>query len=189
MKIHKNIMPSLHIPIQSGSNNILKKMNRKIKVEEYLKLIKFIRKQVPNISITTDIIVGFPNETKKEFQKTINLYKKIKFDNAYTFIFSKRNGTVASSITDHTPLKEKENRLKKLNKIVKKYAKQNNKKYLNKVVEVLIDGYSKTNKSKLTGYSEQSKVVNFDGTGKTGETVKVKILTANSFSLEGKQIN
>ncbi len=164
-------------------------MGRRYTKKSYIELYNKLKKAMPNCSITTDIIVGFPNETKKEFQKTINLYKKIKFDNAYTFIFSKRNGTVASSITDHTPLKEKENRLKKLNKIVKKYAKQNNKKYLNKVVEVLIDGYSKTNKSKLTGYSEQSKVVNFDGTGKTGETVKVKILTANSFSLEGKQIN
>jgi tRNA-2-methylthio-N6-dimethylallyladenosine synthase len=139
-------MPFFHLPIQSGDEKILKNMNREMKIKTYVSLINYIRKRVPNCAISTDIIVGFPNETKKQFNNTVKLYKKIKFDNAYTFIYSKRVGTPASKILDKINLNEKYLRLEKLNNLVRKYSKENNQKFLNKVLPVLVEGKSKTNK-------------------------------------------
>jgi tRNA-2-methylthio-N6-dimethylallyladenosine synthase len=138
-------MPYFQLPIQSGSEMILEKMNRKMKIKNYIDMIKYIRRLVPNCAISTDIIVGFPNETDKQFNETLKLYKLIKFDNAYTFIYSKREGTPAANIIDKTPLVIKQKRLAILNELVIKYAKINNNKFLNKTVEVLVEGKSKTN--------------------------------------------
>ncbi|MDE7075361.1 MAG: tRNA (N6-isopentenyl adenosine(37)-C2)-methylthiotransferase MiaB, partial [Malacoplasma sp.] len=111
MKKYPNIMPHIHLPIQSGDELILKKMNRAMKINDYIDLIDYIRLNIPNCSITTDLIVGFPNETKEQFNKTLELYKRIEFDNAFTFIYSKRDGTVAAIIPDEVSIEEKKERL------------------------------------------------------------------------------
>lgn len=189
IKKYSNIMPFFHLPIQSGDEIILQKMNRRMLIKDYVNLINYIKQNIPNAAISTDIIVGFPNESNKQFKNTLKLFKKVKYDNAYTFIYSKREGTGAAKMEDLIRLEIKQKRLAKLNKLVRKYAKKNNLKYKNKVLEVLVEGVSKTNKNKLTGYSKQLKVVNFAGNAKPGDNVKVKIDLANRFSLEGKQIN
>lgn len=189
MKENKNIMPFIHLPIQSGSEKILEKMNRKMLVHNYLEQIKYIRDNIENVAISTDIIVGFPNESDEDFKKTIELYKKIKYDNAYTFIFSPRDGTPAASFSDNISIETKKNRLEKLNELVRKYAKENNEKYVGKILNVLVEGTSKNNKDNLTGYSEQWKVVNFTGNANIGETVAVKITSASRFSLNGEQVD
>jgi tRNA-2-methylthio-N6-dimethylallyladenosine synthase len=117
-------MPYFHLPIQSGNETILKKMNRQMKIADYIKLIDYIRQELPQASISTDLIVGFPNETDEQFEDTIKLYNKIKYDNAYTFIYSKRNGTPAATMEDSIPMNIKEQRLNRLNEIVRKYAKE-----------------------------------------------------------------
>ncbi len=188
MKKYPNIMPHIHLPIQSGDETILKKMNRPMKIDDYVDLVSYIRKNIPNCSITTDLIVGFPNETKEQFDKTLELYNKIKFDNAFTFIYSKRDGTPAAVIPDSISLEEKKDRLQKLNELVKVYAKENNQKFVNTVLDVLVDGPSKKDKSVISGYSPQWKVVNFTGDAKPGDIVKVLITSASLFTLNGKMV-
>ncbi len=136
---YDNIMPYIHLPIQSGSDDILKKMNRKYNIKEYKTLFYKLKKKIPNVSITTDIIVGFPNESDEDFEKTIDIYNELKFDLAYTFIYSKREGTPAAKLKDDISLEVKEERLQRLNSIVNKYAKEANMKYLNKVVPDTIE--------------------------------------------------
>ena len=183
---YENIMPYIHLPIQSGSDEILKKMNRRYTVSEYKKLFDSIKNKVPNVSITTDIIVGFPNETEEDFQKTLDIVNYCKFDGAYTFIFSKRVGTVAALMEDKVSLKEKEKRLHKLNELVNKYSLESNQKYLNKDVEVLVTGKSDRGDNKVCGYTDSMKLVNIVGSEDLiGKIVNVKITDAKSFSLDG----
>lgn len=189
MKKYSNIMPFIHLPIQSGDEDILLKMNRKMSIDTYKSYIDYIRINIPNVSISTDIIVGFPNETDEQFQKTIDLYNYVKYDNAYTFIYSPREGTPAAKMEDGINLETKKQRLEKLNDLVKKYAKENNEKYIGKVLEVLVEGPSKTNSNILTGYSPQQKVVNFIGKSKPGDIVNVKIISASRFSLNGEEVH
>ncbi len=182
----ENIMPYIHLPLQSGSNEILKKMNRKYTKEEYLNLFNKIKNKIKNVAITTDIIVGFPNETEKDFQETLDIVKTCKFDSAYTFIFSKREGTPASLMEDKITLKEKEERLKRLNELINSYSLQKNKEYLNKTCKVLILGKSEKDKDKVYGYTETMKLVNIKASEKyIGQIVDVKITEAKSFSLDG----
>jgi tRNA-2-methylthio-N6-dimethylallyladenosine synthase len=148
-------MPYFHLPIQSGDETILAKMNRKMKINDYLKIINYIKSNIHDCAISTDLIVGFPNETNEQFENTLKLYKKIEFDNAYTFIYSKRNNTPAAKIIDKTKIATKKIRLEKLNEMVRFYAKKNNEKFLNKILDVLVDGKSRTNAKNLTGYSPQ----------------------------------
>ena len=186
---YENIMPYIHLPIQSGSDKILKKMNRRYTISEYKKLFDSIKNKVPNVSITTDIIVGFPNETEEDFQKTLDIVNYCKFDGAYTFIFSKRVGTVASLMEDKVSFEKKEKRLHKLNELVNKYSLENNQKYLNKIVEVLVIGTSDRGDNKVCGYTDTMKLVNIVGSKDLiGKIVKVKIIDAKSFSLDGEVI-
>lgn len=188
MAKYDNIMPYIHLPIQSGDEEILKQMNRKMLIKDYIDLVDYLREKIPNISISTDLIVGFPNESSEAFRHTIDLYNRIKYDNAYTFIYSKREGTPAAKIIDHVTLTEKKKRLYELDELVRKYAKEANEKFVGKVLDVLVDGVSKNNTKRLTGYSPQWKVVNFTGDAKIGDIVKVKINEASRFSLSGKQV-
>ncbi len=185
---HKNLMAYIHLPIQSGSEQILVRMKRGMKISLYLDYIKQIRKAIPNCTISTDLIVGFPNETNADFRKTIKLYKKVKFDNAYTFIYSPRIGTPAASEVDKISSSTKQKRLEKLNKLVRKYSKWNNNQYIGQTLEILVDGISKTNSNTLTGYSQNWKVVNFKGKAKPGQFVHVKITGSSLFSLNGQQM-
>ena len=186
---YENIMPYIHLPIQSGSDNILKKMNRRYTIDEYKKLFDTIKARVPNVSITTDIIVGFPNETEEDFQATLDIVDYCKYDSAYTFIFSPREGTYAATLEDHTSMDEKNRRLQTLNKKVNAYAMEANKKLVGKVVDVLIIGKSEKGEGKVCGYTDTMKLVNVIGSDDLiGKIVPVKILDAKSFSLDGEVV-
>jgi tRNA-2-methylthio-N6-dimethylallyladenosine synthase len=183
---YPNIMPYIHLPLQSGSDAILKLMGRRYSKEEYLTLYKKIKSRIPNVAITTDIIVGFPNETDEDFLDTLNVVEECKFDGAYTFIYSPREGTPAAKMEDSIPLSVKEDRLHKLNEIVNKYSNMNNQKYLNTVQKVLLVGTSEKGKDKLYGYTETMKLVNvLCDQNLVGNIVDVKITEAKSFSLDG----
>ena len=184
---YPNIMPYIHLPLQSGSNRILKLMGRRYTKEEYLKLFDQIKEKVPNVAVSTDIIVGFPGETKEDFQDTLDVVNYCQYDNAYTFIFSPRVGTPAAKMEDNTSLDEKEERLAKLNELVNKYSLEHNESLLNKVVPVLIEGVSSKDSSKLYGYTDTMKLVNVEGSKDLiGKIVNVLITDAKSFSLDGK---
>lgn len=186
---YDNIMPYIHLPIQSGSDNILKKMNRRYTIEEYKKLFYELKSKIKNVSITTDIIVGFPNETEEDFQKTLDIYNELKYDLAYTFIYSPREGTPASKMEDSVPLEEKEERLQRLNKIVNKYAKEANEKYLGKTVPVLLEGYSDKG-GKLMGYTDTMKLVNVAADPSLiGQIKNVLITDVKTWSMEGEIVS
>lgn len=185
---YKNIMPSIHLPVQSGNNEILKLMGRRYTKEEYLTLFNKIKEKIPNVSITTDIIVGFPNETEEQFNDTLDLVNKCKFDLAFTFIFSKRVGTPAEKMQDNISLEEKEERLYKLNELINKYALENNEKLLNKTVKVLVEGPSDKN-NMLMGYTDTNKLVNIKGPKEIiGKIVDVKIIQIKTWSLDGEYV-
>ena len=185
IKNNKNILNYVHLPVQSGSNKILKLMGRRYTKESYKELLDKL-KTIPNISITTDIIVGFPGETEEDFQDTLDMVKYSKYDSAYTFIYSPRENTPASKLEDNVSLEEKEQRLYRLNDLVNKYSKEANLKMLNKIENVLVDGLS-DKEGKLCGYTETNKLVNFKGdTSLIGKIVPVKITDAKSFSLDGE---
>ena len=186
---YPNIMPSVHLPVQSGSSRILKLMGRRYTRESYLELFQKIKDTVPGVSISTDIIVGFPGETEEDFQETMSLAEKCQYDNAFTFIFSAREGTPASRLKDNTPLKEKEERLQRLNEVVNHYFLLNNKKLEGKKVKVLVEGVSEK-KDMYFGYSETNKLINFisDREVLPGEIVDVEIADAKTWSLDGKLV-
>ena len=185
---YDNIMPYIHLPLQSGSNKILKLMNRRYTKEEYINLFNKIKEKIPNVSITTDIIVGFPNETEEDFLETLNLVKKLKYDLAYTFIFSKRESTVAYNMEDLTPLEEKKTRLARLNEVVNENAYANNLKYLNEEVEVLLEDKS-DKEGYLMGYTNTMKLVNVKADlSYLGKIVKVKITDVKTWSLDGSLV-
>ena len=184
---HKNIMPYIHLPLQSGSSKILKIMGRRYSKEDYLTLFEKMKSKIPNVSITTDIIVGFPNETDEDFQETLNVVNYCQYDGAFTFIFSPREGTPAALMKDTIPFEVKEKRLHELNEIVNKYSNMHNQEYLNKIVPVLIQGVSEKDSSKVMGYTDTMKLVNVDAPKSTiGTIINVKITEAKSFSLDGE---
>ena len=183
---YDNIMPYIHLPLQSGSDKILKKMNRRYTAEEYKDLFNKMKDRIPNVSITTDIIVGFPGETEEDFQKTIDMVNYCKYDGAYTFIYSERKGTASSYMKDDVTISEKEKRLHRLNEVVNKYSKESNMKLLDKVVKVLVIGKSVKDADKVYGYTETMKLVNIDASDDAiGKIIDVKITDAKSFSIDG----
>ena len=187
---YKNIMPYIHLPLQSGSSKILKLMGRRYTKEQYIELFDKLKKKIPNVAITTDIIVGFPNETDEDFQDTLDVVNKCKFDGAFTFVFSPRIGTPACKMIDTIDLKKKEERLQILNNLVNQYSKENNDKYLNKVVSVLLEDYSSKNSSYLKGYTDTMKLVNVKADKKyLGQIVDVKITSVKTWSMDGEIIN
>ena len=182
---YDNIMPYIHLPIQSGSDDILKKMGRKYTIKEYTTLFNKLKSKIPNVSISTDIIVGFPNETEEDFNATLDIVRKLRYDLAYTFIYSKREGTPASKMEDTITLETKKERLAKLNELVNECAKENNMKYLNKEVKVLLTDHS-DKLGNLSGYTDTMKLVNVKADDKyLGKIVNVKITDAKTWSLDG----
>ena len=182
----ENIMPYIHLPLQSGSSKILKLMGRRYTKEEYLNLVDKIKSKIKNAVITTDIIVGFPNESEEDFNDTLSVVDYVKYDGAFTFIYSPREGTPAARMTDSITLVEKEERLRRLNEVVNKYALLNNKKYENTIEKVLVLGVSEKDDSKVFGYTEGMKLVNILGDKDLiGKIVDVKIVESKSFSLDG----
>lgn len=185
IKNHQNIVNFVHLPIQSGSNNILKKMGRRYTKESYKELFDKL-KSIDGISITTDIIVGFPGEDEEDFNETIDVVNYCQFDSAFTFIYSPRENTPASKLEDDVSLEEKESRLYKLNEIVNKYSKKFNNNLINKKVQVLVEGIS-NKEGMLFGYTDTNKLINFKGNlDLIGKIVNVKINDAKSFSLDGE---
>ena len=186
---YDNIMPSIHLPVQSGNDEVLKLMGRRYSKESYLKLFDMIKEKIPDCTITTDIIVGFPNETEEQFQDTLSLYNYCKYDLAYTFIYSPREGTPAAKMEDNVPLSDKEQRLYRLNELVNKYANEANQKYLGQVVKVLVEGPSKKNPDVLSGYTEHNKLINFKGDASmVGQIVDVRVTEAKTWALTGEQL-
>ena len=183
---HKNIMPYIHLPLQSGSDKILKLMGRRYNKEKYLELFNKLKAKISNVAITTDIIVGFPGETEEDFMETLDVVNKCKFDSAFTFIFSPRVGTPAMKMKNNLTEEEKNNRLYKLNELINKYANEANQKYLGKVVPVLLEDYS-DKEDKLMGYTDTMKLVNVSCDKKyLGELVDVKITDVKTWSMDGE---
>jgi len=187
---NKNIMPFIHLPVQSGSDRILKLMGRRYTKEEYITLFNKIKSKIDNVSITTDIIVGFPGETREDFEETLNLVNECKYDLAYTFVYSPRENTPAAKLPDKTTEYEKKNRLAELNLLINKYALENNKKMLDQIVPVLIEGISEKDNNMLTGYTDTNKLVNVKATeDNIGKIVNVKITDVKTWSLNGEIVS
>ena len=185
----ENIMPYIHLPLQSGSNKILKLMGRRYTKEEYLELFNKIRNKVKNASITTDIIVAFPGETEEDFNDTLDVVNTCKYDGAFTFIYSPRENTPAAKMKNDLTEAEKEDRLHRLNELVNKYSKESNERMLNTIQKVLVIGVSEKDSNKVCGYTENMKLVNVTAPMDTiGQIINVKITDAKSFSLDGEII-
>ena len=184
---YENIMPFVHLPVQSGNDEILKLMGRKYNATSYKELFDKIKAKIPHVSVSTDIIVGFPNETEEQFLDTLKMVEYCQYDNAFTFIYSPRAGTPAAKMEDNIELKVKEERLQRLNEVVNRYSLAQNQKYVGQKVKVLVEGYSKKGNEMLMGYTETQKLVNFSGNPKyIGEIVEVEITDAKTWSLNGK---
>lgn len=185
---YDNICNYIHLPVQSGSSRILKLMGRRYTKESYLDLYKKIRNKLgENASITTDIIVGFPGETEKDFNDTLSLAEECEFDSAFTFIYSPREGTPAAKMKDNVSLDEKNERLYKLNDVINKYARKTNDKLLGKVMPVLLESVSEKDSSMLAGYTDTMKLVNVKADKKyLGKIVNVKITDTKTWSLDGE---
>ncbi|MEG0468495.1 MAG: tRNA (N6-isopentenyl adenosine(37)-C2)-methylthiotransferase MiaB [Longicatena sp.] len=185
---YDNIMPFIHLPVQSGDSDILKIMGRRYTREQYLTLFHKIKEKMPDCAFSTDIIVGFPNETREQFENTLSLVDECQFDNAFTFIYSPREGTPAAAMADNVELAEKQERLAILNERWNAYAKVKNEAYLGRIVKVLVDGVSKKNENILCGYTETNKLVNFKAkNAKQGDIVNVKIIACKTFSMDGEE--
>lgn len=188
MRDCKSVMPQLHLPVQSGDNEILKRMNRKYTYEEYVTKVERLRELVPDIALTTDIIVGFPNETRAQFENTLNLVKNVKFEGAFTFIYSKREGTPAASMPDTISEAEKHERLTELNQYINAGYLKGHQRFLHQIVEVLVDGPSKNGEDMLCGYTPHLKLTHFKSrdTSLVGKLVKVKITEAKTWFMIGE---
>ena len=186
---YPNIMPSVHLPVQSGSSRILKLMGRRYTRESYLELFHKIKDTVPGVCISTDIIVGFPGESEEDFQETMSLVRECQFDNAFTFIFSQREGTPACKLEDNVSLEEKEERLQRLNEVVNEIFLEKNKALEGTSLKVLVEGTSEK-KDMYFGYSETNKLINFTSDKELlcGDIVEVEITSAKTWSLDGKCI-
>ena len=183
----KNICEHIHLPVQYGSNKILQKMNRVYTVEKYLELVKKIRAAIPNISLTTDLIVGFPGETDADFQETLKFLQEVQFDMAFTFIYSKRTGTPAATFENQVDEKLKHARLEKLMELQNKISLEKNLALDGATVEVLVEGASKTDKNIFTGRTRQNKLVLFPhGTENVGDIVNVKINQVQTWLFKGQ---
>ncbi len=188
---YDNIMPSVHLPVQAGSDRILKLMGRRYNIESYLTLFHKMKERIKNCAISTDIIVGFPTESEEDFQKTLDLVNECKYDNAFTFIYSPRENTPAAKMKDDIALSEKEERLYKLNEIVNTYFLENNKKLEGVEVDVLVEGKSLKKNEEYFGYTDTNKLVNIKNGNDDiiGKIVKVKITDAKTWSLDGEYVS
>lgn len=181
------IARQIHLPLQSGSTKILKEMNRKYTKEDYLKIVEKLKKADGNISFSTDIIVGFPGETREDFEETLDVVKRVEYDQIYMFIYSKREGTVAANIKDDTKYEEKVDRLEELKHLYESNLPKLNKKYIGTIQKVLVEGKSKNNDKLYTGRTSSNKTVIFEATDSyIGTIQKIKIISEHLWYLKGK---
>ncbi len=184
------VCKQLHLPFQAGSDKILKQMNRKYTKADYLAKIDKVKREIPGISLSTDIIVGFPTETNEDFEETLDVLRKVEFDNIFSFIYSRREGTPAAKLDFVLSEEEIHNNFNRLLEVQNEISKRKNEAYVGRVETVLVDGASKNNESVLSGRCESSKIVNFKGDKSlAGKYVKVKITEAHTWSLNGELIN
>ena len=187
---YPNIMNHIQLPVQSGDSEILRLMGRRYSREQYLELVEKIKTKIPNASITTDIIVGFPNESEEAFENTLSLCEIVKYDSAFTFIYSPRVGTPAAKMKDNVSMETKKARFNKLTATIAKYELEKYKTFEGQTVKVLVEGPSKKNENILSGYTEDNKLVNFAGNIESvGKIVNVKIIKAKTYTLEGEQVD
>ncbi len=184
----RSVCEHIHLPLQSGSSKILKAMRRTYDRERYLDRVALIREHVPDASITTDIIVGFPGETEEDFKQTLDVVERVGYDGAFTFIFSPRRGTEAAGIADGiVPHPVKVERMERLIETVKKGAHERAQRFVGRTLEVLVEGQSRTDHERLRGRTKHNKVVNFDGLAAPGELAEVEIEAATSQTLSGSE--
>jgi len=177
----------IHLPLQSGSSRILGAMRRTYNRDRYLDRVAQIREHVPDVALTTDIIVGFPGETEKDFEQTLDVVKQVRFDSAFTFIFSPRRGTEAADLPDQLPRPVKRERMERLVEAVQRNATERAQRFVGRTTEVLVEGPSRTDPSKLRGRTRHNKTVNFTGVAQPGEIVNVEITSATSTTLVGDE--
>lgn len=177
----------IHLPLQSGSSKVLKEMNRKYTKQQYLELVEKMKKEIPNLTLSTDIIVGFPRETDEEFEDTLDVVKKVNFEQVYMFIYSRRVGTPADRMQNQVPEEQKHIRFEKLKKLVEEQIEEKNKKYINTIQKVLVEGKSKNNEDMLTGRTDSNKVVIFKGNDNLiGQIINLKIVSEHMWYLKGE---
>ncbi len=183
-----SVMPQLHLPVQSGDDEVLRRMNRKYTHDHYMGLIRKLKAAIPGISITTDIIVGFPGETEEQFQNTLKLVDEVEYEGAYTFIYSPREGTPAAKFEDQIPEDIAKDRLYRLNEKVNAYYLKGNERFVGTVQEVLVDGDSKNGEGMMCGYTKNLKLCHFKASDPSlvGKLVNVKITEAKSWFVIGE---
>jgi len=182
-----NMVEHIHLPVQSGSNEILKRMSRKYTRESYLELVRKMKAAIPGLVLSTDIIVGFPGETEEQFEETMSLVREVEFASAFTFIYSPREGTPAAQMEDNVPLEVKKDRLTRLNNLIAELSRKDNEKLRGKTVEVLVEGVSKNNPEFLTGRTRTNKLVHFRGPESlTGQFIDVKITEVQTWLFKGE---
>ena len=185
---HDNICKSLHLPMQSGSTEILRRMNRRYTRERYLELIRNVREEIPGIFLSTDVIVGFPGETEQDYQDTLSIMREVRFDAAYTFVYSPRKGTQAAEYPDQISREEKQRRIMELVELQGQITYESNLAYVGRREKVLVEGYSRRDEQELCGRTDSGKMVNFAGDARPGDTVLVEITDAKKTTLFGKII-
>ncbi len=177
----------IHLPLQAGASRILKAMRRPYTRERYMDRVALIREHVPDVALTTDIIVGFPGETEADFRETLEVAEEVGYDGAFTFIFSPRRGTEAATLDDPVPHEEKVERMQRLVEVIQRRARERAQRFVGRTVEVLVEGTSRTDPGRLRGRTRHNKVVNFAGLAQAGEYVDVEIHEATSQTLMGEQ--
>ncbi len=177
----------IHLPLQSGSSRMLKAMRRTYSRERYLDRVALIREHVPDCAITTDIIVGFPGETEEDFAQTLAVCEEVGYDSAFTFVFSPRRGTEAADLPDQIPHPVKVERMERLVEVVQRRARERAQRFVGRTLDVLVEGPSRTDPTRLRGRSRHNKAVNFSGLAQPGEYVQVEILSATSQTLAGEE--
>jgi tRNA-2-methylthio-N6-dimethylallyladenosine synthase len=182
-----SICPHIHLPLQAGSSRVLKAMRRTYNRERYMDRVALIRELVPDCAITTDIIVGFPGETEDEFRETLEVAEEVGYDSAFTFIYSPRRGTLAATLDDQVEHDVKVERMNRLVEVVQRRATERAQRFVGRTVEVLVEGTSRTDPSKLRGRTPHNKTVNFEGLAGPGETTMVEIASATSTTLAGTE--
>ncbi len=182
----RSLCEHIHLPLQSGSSAVLKRMRRTYTRERYLERVAMIREHVPDCAITTDIIVGFPGETEADFEQTLEVAEEVGYDGAFTFLYSPRRGTEAATLPDQLPHETKVARMERLVEVVQRRAAERAQRFVGRTIDVLVEGPSRTDPSRLRGRSRHNKVVNFGGLGAPGELVEVKITGATSQTLSGE---
>ena len=177
----------LHLPLQSGSSAVLKKMNRKYTKEQYLELVDKIKTRIPDVVLSTDIIVGFPGETEEDFEDTLDVVRKVNYEQVFMFIYSRREGTVADKMENQIPEEIKHKRFDRLKELFDSRVSENNQKYIGTTQKILVDGYSKNDKETLTGRTDTNKVVNFKGNEELiGKMINIKITEEHKWYLTGE---